>query len=856
MYIFSPKKSTSNSTKKFRINWQFFAKLVFAFFVICTLFVVGIFAWFWKDLPSPDNLNERFVAESTKIFDRTGNHILYEIHGEEKRTEIPFSQIPDTLRYATIALEDQNFYNHWGIEIKSIIRAALRDVLNRGVAQGGSTITQQLIKQSLLTSEKTFTRKIKEVILAVELEQKFDKDEILGMYLNQIPYGSNAYGTEAAAQTFFGKSASELTLDESALLASLPQAPSRYSPYGSQTDKLKSRQEYALTQMARLGYITEEQAENAKQVDIFSKLKPFSERISAPHFVMYVKEYIEENYGEEAVEQSGLRVYTTLDWDKQQIAEQAIKNQAEKNAETYKANNASLVAMDPKNGQILAMVGSKDYFGKATPAGCVPGKNCQFEGNFNVATALRQPGSSFKPYVYLTAFKKGYTPETNLWDVDTNFSTDDGKEYNPKNYDEKNHGLLQMKDSLAMSLNVPAVKTLYLAGVKDSIETARSMGITTLTKPDTYGLSLVLGGGEVRLLEHVNAFSSLATGGIHYPIVSILKVEDSDGKILEQYKQKEGERVIEEKYVAMLDYVLSTNSLRVPTFGENNPLRFDSRPVAAKTGTTNEWRDGWTIGYTPSLVAGVWTGNNDNSIMKPGADGSYVAAPIWREFMEKSLQNYDIEQFPKYEKEETGKNVLDGKLDAKKEIKVCKIPGTKNDYCLANSNCPESKQEKEKFSDSHSILYYIDKNDPRGEAPENPKKDSQYKNWEEAIKKWLKENKDYGNGPPPEEECKIEDFEKYKAEIKISSPSNGATFTSSLIQIKTSISAEFGVEKAVLYIDGDQVAFADGPSLNYDYSVPDGKKTASIKIKATIEDKKGNTDSEEITIKTDIPTLP
>ncbi|HRY82541.1 MAG TPA: PBP1A family penicillin-binding protein [Candidatus Moranbacteria bacterium] len=853
MYIFKHRNRSDFSGKKhFRINWKFLRKWSLIFFGIILLFTVGVFAWFAKDLPSPGNLNKRFVVQSTKIYDRTGDHLLYEVHGEEKRTEIPFEQMPDTIKFAAIALEDQAFYNHIGIQPKSILRAAFKDIFNLGAAQGGSTITQQLIKQSLLTSEKTFTRKIKEVILALELEQKFEKNEILAMYLNEIPYGSNAYGVESASQTFFGKHASELTLDESALLASLPKAPSYYSPYGSHTENLKARQEYALDQMVKLGCITEDQANTAKETDVFSKIKPFSDNISAPHFVMYIKEMLEKKYGEQMVEQGGLKVYTTLDWDKQKIAEEAIKNNSEKDAKVYKSNNQALVAMDPKTGQVLAMVGSKDYFGKATPTGCISGKNCQFEGNFNVATALRQPGSSFKPYVYLTAFEKGYTPETNLWDVDTNFSTDSGKEYNPKNYDGENRGLLKMKDALAMSLNVPAVETLYLAGVQNSIDTAHKMGITTLKNPDDYGLSLVLGGGEVKLIDHVNAFSTFATGGIHHSIISILKVEDGSGNVLEQYKPSDGQRVIEEKYVSMIDYILSTNDLRAPVFGEKNPLRFDDRPVAAKTGTTNEWRDGWTIGYTPSLVAGVWAGNNDNSIMAKGADGSYVAAPIWREFMDKALANYNIEEFPKYEKEETGKDVLDGKLDDKKEISVCKIPGS-NDYCLANDNCPESERDKKKFADAHSILYYVQKDDPRGDAPKDPEDDPQFKNWEKAIEKWLDKKDGYSSRPTPEKECKADDFKKFKPSVDISSPSNGDTITSSSFTIKAKANAPFGVKKITLSIEGDNITSSSDSSLSYTYSVPDSKKNTTLSIKATIEDKNGDTDSKSISVKTTIP---
>ncbi|MFZ2192654.1 MAG: PBP1A family penicillin-binding protein [Candidatus Moraniibacteriota bacterium] len=859
--IFSPQLFNPSKKSWFKRKWNW--KAIFKFigiglgigFIATVLLIISVFAYFYKDLPNPNNLNTRFIAESTKIYDRTGDHLLYDVHGEEKRTQIPFSDMPDVLKFATIALEDQNFYTHHGIRFSSILRAVLKNVLNRGVAQGGSTITQQLIKQSILTSERTFSRKIKEVILSLELERKFSKDEILAMYLNQIPYGSNAYGSEAAAQTFFGKNTKELTLDESALLASLPQAPSYYSPYGSHTDALRGRQLYALTQMAKLGYITEEQSVEAKQIDTLSKIKVASDKnIFAPHFVMYIKEYLSNKYGEQALEQGGLKVYTTLDWDKQKAAEKAVAEGAENNAKLYNAGNAALVAMDPKTGQILAMVGSKDYFRESEPKGCISGKNCVFEANVNIATSLLQPGSSFKPYVYLTAFEKGYTPETNLWDVDTNFSTDDGKEYNPKNYDGKNSGLLQMKDALARSLNVPAVKTLYLAGVNNSVDNARKMGITTLTQPDRYGLSLVLGGGEVRLLDHVNAFSTFATGGIHHDKTAILRIENSKGDILEKYNQNEGNRAIEEKYIAMIDYILSTNSLRAPVFGEKNPLSFTDRPVAAKTGTTNEWRDGWTIGYTPSIAVGVWAGNNDHSIMKPGADGVFVAAPIWRSFMDQVLLNYTVEQFPKYEPEETGKDVLDGKLEMKKELKVCKIPGTKNDYCLASSACPDDEVEKKKFSDSHSILYYVNKDDPRGEDPKNPEKDPQFKNWEKAIEKWLDNEKGYSTNSAPTKECEDDDFSDYELEIESISPSDGETITSSSFNISVKISAPYGVKKAEISIDGDNIASSDDESFSASYSVPDNKKNSSLKISVYAVDEKGNSDSKEITVKTEIPT--
>ncbi|HDZ85607.1 MAG TPA: PBP1A family penicillin-binding protein, partial [Candidatus Moranbacteria bacterium] len=716
------------------------------------LLVLGAFIFFAKDLPSPDKINKRQVIESTKIYDRTGEHLLYEIHGEEKRTLISFEEMPENIRYATIVLEDQDFYHHYGIKFSSIIRAAIKDVLGRGVRQGGSTITQQFIKNSILTPERTLTRKIKEVILAIEMELKFSKDEILQMYLNEIPYGSNAYGIEAASQTFFGKRARELTLDEAALLSALPKAPTYYSPYGSHPEELEARQKIAIQKMADLGYITQEQAEESKNIDTFEKLTVHRENISAPHMVMYVKEYLEDKYGYEAVERGGYKVYTTLDWDKQQIAEKTVKEGAEKNMVNYGATNASLVAIDPKTGQILVMVGSKDYFDDT------------IDGQVNVAIRDRQPGSSFKPYVYVTAFMKGYTPDTMLYDVETEFETGTGKEYKPQNYDGKFRGPVKIKEALGMSLNVPAVKVLYLAGVKNSIDTAKRMGITGLNQPDRYGLSLVLGGGEVKLVDHVSAFATFATGGIRHNKTAILRIEDNKGKIVEEFQQTEGERMIEEKYVAIIDHILSTNDYRAPAFGSNSPLRFDDRPVVAKTGTTNEFRDAWTVGYTPSLAVGVWAGNNDNSPMAAGAAGANVAAPIWRSFLDQVLGNYNIEQFPKYKKEENiEKPVLRGDLDMEEDVKVCKIPGKDDKYCLANKYCLDDDVKKKDFVKAHTILWFVDKNDPRGDYPENPKKDPQFKKWEKGVKKWYKdEDSKFIVGDPPEDKCDEEDFSKYK----------------------------------------------------------------------------------------------
>ena len=840
---------TNNFKGSFWKNrWKIISKIAIWLFGLGLFFMAGVFIYYAKDLPSPTTIKTRTVAESTKIYDRTGEHLLYDIHGEEKRTIIPFEQSPETLKSATIALEDQDFYSHHGIKITSIIRSALKDVMKGSAAQGGSTITQQFVKKALLTDEKRISRKIKEVILSIEIETRYSKDEILGMYLNQIPYGSNAYGVEAAAQTFFKKSAKELNLSEAALLACLPNAPTYYSPFGLHTDALKARQESTLQKMADQGYITQEQADEAKNVDILATISPKKDNIYAPHFVMYVKDYLVEKYGDQAVEQKGLKVYTSLDWNMQQEAEKAVLEGATKNA-AQNAWNAALVAEDPKSGQILAMVGSKDYFGKSYPEGCVSGKTCTFEPQDNVAIRNRQPGSSFKPYVYLTAFSKGYTPETLLFDVETSFTADDSsqEEYKPQNYDGKFRGPIQMKNALAMSLNIPAVKTLYLAGVKDSIKVAKGLGITGLNQPERYGLSLVLGGGEVKLIDHVHAYASLARGGVSKNQTYILRVEDNEGTVLEEYKSSDGQRVVEEKYVAMLDYIMSTNDLRAPVFGENNPFRFDNRQVAAKTGTTNEFRDGWAVGFTPSLAVGVWAGNNNNASMKAGADGIYVAAPIFRSFMDKALTNYAIEEFPKYEKEEdAGKPVLNGKMDEEKDVKVCAIPDEKNEYCLASDACPSSYVEKKDFFNVHTILYYVKKDDPRGDRPEDPKSDPQFNNWEKGVEEWAEKNDDkkYKRGSAPDEECKKSDFEGLDPSISVSVSGS----LSSGLSISAKVKSVFDVDKVTFYVDGKEVDSMSSGPYKTKYDTSDHSAGDKLNIEAKVKDESGNEDSDSKTV--------
>lgn len=821
--------------------WKALLMVAFFGFLTAVLVVIGVFAYFIKDLPDPNKVNKRVVAESTKIYDRTGNHILYEIHGEERRTLISFEDMPQSVRWATIASEDQDFYSHYGIKFSSIARAAIKDFLHRGAAQGGSTITQQFVKNSILTSEKTITRKIKEVILSLEIEQKFSKDEILRMYLNEIPYGSNAYGIESAAQTFFAKPAKELSFDEAALLAVLPRATSFFSPYGSHTDRLKYNQEAVLDKMANLGYISKEEAEKYKAEDVLGKIVVKRENIKAPHFVMYVKEYLDSKYGAEEMEKGGMKIYTTLDWDKQQIAEKAVKEGVEKNQDRWNAGNAALVAIDPKTGQILAMVGSKDYFEKPFPEGCTVGKNCKFEGQVNVAVRDRQPGSSFKPFVYLTAFTKGYFPETIIYDVETDFNKGSEDNYIPQNYDGQFRGPIKMKDALGMSLNVPAVKTLYLAGVNDSIVMAKNLGIIGLNDPERYGLSLVLGGGEVQLLDHTNAYATLANNGKKQTKTAILRIEDKEGSIVEEFKDKKGDQVVKEEYVAMLDSVISDNKNRASVFGENSPLRFDDRQVAAKTGTTNEFRDGWTMGYTPGIAVGVWAGNNDNTPMKEGADGVNVAAPIWRSFLDQVLSNYSKEEFPKYDSEKAmkdiKKDILIGKLDTEKKVEVCEIPGKDDKWCKANKYCPEDEIKERVVAQSHNILWYVDRESPQGERPEKPEKDPQFERWEEGVRNWYKKNKDKKiiSDEDLEGDCDEGDFEKYMPKITMTTDKSG-----NRVKIEVKADAPFGIESVKIYVEGEEVNSSGSSSSSVTYEVPDSKNNSNLKIEAKVIDDNGN----------------
>lgn len=600
-------------------------------------FVIGVagasyLAYVNSTLPSYDELIQRDVAESSKLYSRDGT-MLYEFHGEYNRTRVPLDRVSPFLKHATLAVEDKDFYKHGAVSLSGIARALKANYETGSPAQGGSTITQQFVKNALLDRKKLYTRKVREILLAYKVEQHFSKDEILELYLNEIPYGRNAYGAEAAAKSYFGKTAGELTLAESAYLAALPQAPSYFSPTGANFDALVKRKEYVLDQMQAQGYITELEKHQAINQQVTFR-EPKTE-IIAPYFVSWIQNYLTEKYGKEFLRQGGLRVYTTLDLNLQALAEQTVKEGAEAN-KRYGAYNAALVAVEPSSGKILAMAGGKDYFGSPEPSGCRPGVNCKFEPNVNVATSERQPGSSFKPYAYLTAFKPehGLTPMSKVLDVPTNFGAPGGRAYIPRNYDGSSHGLITIRKALAGSLNVPAVRTLATVGVESVVNTAHDLGITSPLK--NCGLSLVLGGCEVKLVDHVGAFAVLANGGKGIGATAFSRIEDKHGNVLEEYKEPSVQSVNPEAVYELIS-IMADDASRQFVFGSKNPLTLTDRVVAAKTGTTQNWKDGWALGFTPQLAVGVWAGNNDSSLMRAGADGVFVAAPMWNKFMEAAL---------------------------------------------------------------------------------------------------------------------------------------------------------------------------------------------------------------------------
>jgi len=669
-------------------------------------------------IPDLASLSERKVEQSVKIYDRTGTVLLYDLNKDERRTVVPLEEISPALQEAVVAVEDAYFYEHSGIRPTSIIRAVLTNILSANPfgGQGGSTITQQVVKGTLLVNDKTLARKLKEWILAIKLEKVLTKEQILELYLNQVPFGGSLYGVEEASHAFFGKSAQDVTVSEAAYLAAVLPAPTRLSPYrfdevSGKNEQLEVRHTLVLNKMHEHGYLSESELVEAKEAKVLF-LPPRESNITAPHFVFYVQQYLENKYGVDVLEESGWRVITTLDADMQVKAEEVVLRKALENTVNFNASNAALIALDPTNGHILSMVGSRNYFDTEIP------------GAYNVTTATpgRQPGSAFKPFAYAQAFAKGYTPDTVLFDLRTQFSTtcdasnfsNEYPCYSPVNYDNLFRGPITMRNALAQSINIPSVKTIYLAGLTDTLRLAKAMGITTLGEPGRYGLTLVLGGGEVTLLDISSAYGVFATGGVRVPPVAVLKIEDNSGTAIEDNSQVRGTQVLDRSVAQKINDVLSDPVARGPLTGGSDLFNFPGRDVAIKTGTTNDYRDAWTIGYTPNLVVGTWAGNNDNTSMEKRVSG-FIVGPIWSEFTKYAVTKVPNNAFARSETSTQGlKPVLRGIWQ-----------GSEWD-----------EEGGQVAQEVHSILHWVDKNNPQGPVPSNPAQDSQYLLWEPPVRAW------------------------------------------------------------------------------------------------------------------------
>ncbi|MFA9288598.1 MAG: penicillin-binding protein [Weeksellaceae bacterium] len=770
----------------------------------------GLFAWYGRDLPQPGKLSEA-RGSSTVFYDREGE-IIYEMYKDKNRIPVEGDEIPEMLKQATVAIEDKRFYEHKGVSEFGILRAFFNNYV-LGNPQGGSTITQQLIKNVLLSSERTLPRKIKEAILAFEVEKRYTKDEILTMYLNENPYGGSFWGVGSAARGYFNKDPKELTLVEAAILAGLPQSPSRYSPFIGEEGAWKVRATDVLRRMEEDEYITEDQEEAAvKQLD---KVKFSSEQLSitAPHFIFYLRNQIEEEFGP-AVLNQGIEVKTTLDLEMQKKAEKIIKDEIE-DLEKYDVGNGALVALDPKNGEIISYVGSYDY-------------NNEAYGKFDVVSqGNRQPGSTLKPIEYATAFEKGYTPATVLMDVETTFPNQGGDDYVPKNYDGKYHGPTQIRFALGNSFNVPAVKMLAMIGLRDFLQQSYDMGLTSLEPTqeniDNLGLSASLGGGETTLLELVSAYSVFANEGTKTEIQGILEIKDHNGKSIYKKKKPVEKEVLSPEISFLISHILSDNNARVATFGTGSYLQVPGKTVAVKTGTTDDKKDNWAVGYTNGITLGVWVGNNDGQVMNPAiASGATGASPIWHNFMVELLKKYD-----------------DGIMEKPDDVEAVTIDAylgglpkdgnpTRSEYFIKGTEPTDISPYYKTFDGKEYIV--INETDPISTDGKN--------RWQEAIDAWAASQSDerFKNAG-----------DKVKAEsenisLSIKSPGNETTVNTNDVEVKVKISTDSTVKRVRFWINDEEkkTLETDSKDITEKFNLPDGKYT--IKIQAW-NDKDKSSDS-------------
>lgn len=772
---------------------------IFAFLIIGFIFSFLVFAWYAKDLPSPSKLST-MTGYSTVFLDRDGK-VLYDMYKDKNRVPVTFKEVPDYMKQATIAIEDKNFYKHGGISQFGIIRAVINIMLGRGL-QSGSTITQQLIKNVLLTSRQTISRKVQEMILAIEVERRYSKDEILLMYLNEAPYGGTFWGIGTAAKGYFGKEVNELNLVQSAFLAGLPQSPSVYSPFIGKVDAWRYRTKDVLRRMREDKYITRE--EEKKALFDLEKMKFTTPKltITAPHFVFYTKGQVEKEYGEKLIDQ-GIKVKTTLDLEAQKTTEEIVKEEVEK-LEGLNATNAAVIVLDSKTGEILAMVGSYDF-------------NNEKFGKFNAALGLRQPGSAVKPLTYATAFEKGYTPSTVLMDVKTEFSSGSStdKPYIPVNYDGKFRGPMQARFALGNSENIPAVKILAMTGLRDFLQKANDMGLTqfapTSENLNRFGLAVTLGGGETTLLNLTSAFSVLADSGQKKDTSSILEIIDFKGKKIYKKVRVKGKEVLSPEVSFLVSHILSDNIARLEVFGPNSYLNIPGKTVAVKTGTTDDKRDNWAVGYTKSITVGVWVGNNDNSPMNPKiASGATGASPIFYRLMRELLKDHEDGIMDKPDKVKA--LIIDSYLGGLpkdgyptrseyfiegtepkdispfyKKLKISKANGKlANDLEVKNGN----------FEEKEFIVFT--ESDPVSGDGKN--------RWQEGINAWLKDQGDPKFHPPTEtSDSSIEDVI-----VSIKNPMGQQTVNSNNIEIKAKLISITKIKNVKIKINGSEVKSIDG----------------------------------------------
>ena len=778
---------------------------IFAMFVM--------FAWFARSLPDPNKIVRR-EGFSTKILDRDGG-TLYELYQDYNRIPIEITDVPKQLQQATIAIEDKEFYTHQGFSTWGMIRGLLRGI-TRGRAQGGSTLTQQLVKNVLLTNERSLPRKFKELVLSLQIERKFSKDEILQMYLNEAPYGGTAVGIAAASERYFGIEPKDLTLTQSAILAGMPQAPSRYSPYGSDKSAYVPRAMAVLRRMREDGYIDKDM-ENQSVKELESvQFREQTGSLKAPHFVFYVKDQLVELLGEALVEEGGYTVTTTLDSELQDFAQTAVKEEIDKLEKVHVTNGAAMV-ISPQNGEILSMVGSKDYFAP------------DYDGKVNVVLSSRQPGSAIKPVTYATAFAKGYSPSSVLLDVPTKFpGVKEGEFYEPKNYDGKFHGPVQLRFALGSSLNVPAVKLLSLVGLKDMLQQAYDMGFPSLAPtPENmrrFGLSVTLGGGEVRLFDLVHAYSAFANGGERVEPVSILKVV-KDGRTLYESKQAQKQRVLTPEVAFLINHVLYDNNARLLTFGANSYLNMSGRSIAVKTGTTNDKRDNWTVGWSTHAVVGVWVGNNDNSAMKEVASGVTGASPIWRKIMLKTWEKYKGEDF-----------VAPPGIESQLVDTISGYPEhdgypTRADYFVRGTapTEPDPMHTKVKICRSDENKLASDVDIARGEF--NEKEYYVLKNessgWQDDIWAWI-DSQGEEKYKVPREYCAA----NTETVIGFEKPSGNSRVEQNTFEVRLSVTTSKEIEWIKLYKNGAEIeTFGASKQVTTNITLPDGTYELMGKVK-------------------------